>query len=220
MGKINYFYNEDLLSYLRAVTVKESEACQRIRAQTATLKQGKMSITPEQGQFLGFLVRALGVQQALEVGTFTGYSAAAIAEALPESGQLTCLEISDEFAEIARKHWADAGLDERVHCQVGPALDSLQAMLNNHQDGQFDFAFVDADKENYPHYFEKVLQLLKPGGVLIVDNVLWSGRVWEEDNHQASTETIRRFNADVCADSRVDATLIPLGDGLLLIRKH
>jgi predicted O-methyltransferase YrrM len=218
MSTNNDFYPTALVDYLRQVGCRESESLQRIRLQTATLDAAPMSISVEQGAWLGWLVTALGVERAIEIGTFGGYSAAAIAESLPESGQLLCCEINPDYAQFARQAWQQAGLSAKIKCEVAPALDTL-AQLTLRGD-QFDLAFIDADKTNYLAYYQRLLPLLKPRGVMVFDNVLWHGKVWDKSQQQDSTLAIRQLNEFVQQDASVAMSLLPLGDGLLMVCKR
>ena len=174
-----------------------------------------MQIAPEQGAFLTILTRALGVRTAIEIGTFTGYSALCIARGLPSDGHLLCCDVSEEWTAVGRKHWDQAGVGERIELRIGPAVDTLAALPS---EPQFDLAFVDADKPNYANYFEGLLPRMRPNGVILVDNVLWSGNVVKADADDENTLAIRAFNDKVAADDRVDTVMLPIADGLTLCR--
>lgn len=220
MSTINRFYPDSLIAYLRRVGVRESAPLQLIRESTSPHQHAHMMITPEQGEFLAWIVKACNAKNILEIGTFTGYSAGAMAQALTSDGRLTCLEINEDSAATAQKNWANAGLSEQIELRLGPALDSLDNMINNEQVDRFDCAFIDADKQNYQNYYERLLLLLKPGGVMIFDNVFLKGRVWDDSQQQKSTQAMREFNQFCHRDDRVDISMIPLSDGVLLIRKR
>ena len=187
-----------------------------LRDETAALPAGGMQIGPDQGQLLGFLVKLLGVRRALEIGTFTGYSALSVAQALPEDGKLVCCDVSDEWTSIGRRYWREAGVAERIELRIAPALDTLAALES--QGERFDLAFIDADKENYDRYYEACLRLVRPGGLIAIDNVLWSGAVADPANSSASTLALKALNDKISADSRVDFCLLPIGDGVTLVR--
>jgi len=198
---------------------RESEAARRLRMETAKLPQAGMQIGPDQAAFLALLVRAIGAKRCLEVGTFTGMSALAVASALPDDGKLVCCDISEEWTSIARRYWNEAGVDARIDLRLAPALDTLRDLAKT-QRGRFDFAFIDADKSGYDAYYEACLELLRRGGLVALDNMLWSGKVADANAHDADTDAIRALNAKIHADQRVDATLITLGDGVMLARKR
>jgi caffeoyl-CoA O-methyltransferase len=179
-----------------------------------------MQVSPEQGQFMALLVRLLGARRCLEVGTFTGYSALACALALPPDGRLVTLDISAEWTAVARRHWLDAGVADRIDLRLGPAAGSLAALLAEGAADSFDFAFVDADKTGYDAYYELALQLVRPGGLIAFDNVLWSGRVADPNAQDADTTALRALNRKLHADARVDLSMLPIGDGLTLARRR
>ena len=198
---------------------REDEVAARLREETAKLPQAGMQIGPDQAAFLALLVRAIGARRCLEIGTFTGMSALAVASALPDDGKLVCCDISVEWTSIARRYWSEAGIAGRIDLRLAPALDTLRNLAAT-QRGQFDFAFIDADKARYDAYYEACLELLRPGGLVALDNMLWSGRVVDASVHDADTDAIRALNAKIHADRRVDTTLLTLGDGVMLARKH
>ena len=199
------------------VGVREPEALRRIRERTAPLAQHGMQIAPEQGAFMALLVRAMGARRCLEVGTFTGYSSTAVALAMPSDGQLVCCDVSREWTDMARQAWADAGVADRIELRLGPAVETLDQLLADGSAGSFDFAFIDADKPNYDGYVERALQLVRPGGLIAIDNVLWSGRVADASVEDESTNAIRSLNEKLAADQRVDLAMVPIGDGLTLL---
>ncbi|MBU6430333.1 MAG: class I SAM-dependent methyltransferase [Cyanobacteria bacterium REEB65] len=209
-----------LRDYLLDVSLREPKVLRELREQTARLPEARMQISPEQGQFMALLARAIGARQTLEVGTFTGYSAICTALALPPEGRLYSLDLSPEYARIARAAFDRAGVGDRIEQRIGPALPSLDALVAEGRSGTFDLAFIDADKENYLGYYERCLQLLRPNGLVLVDNVLWGGAVIDPDDRDPSTEAIRAFNRVLHADERVDLSMLPLGDGLTLARKR
>lgn len=212
---------EKLYQYLLDVSLRESELQQRLRAETAELPERTMQISPEQGQFMEFFLRVLGARRCIEVGTFTGYSTLSMARALPDDGRIIACDLSREWTDIARRYWEEAGVDGLIDLRIGPANETLDALLENGEAGRWDFAFIDADKTGYDSYYEQCLDLLRSGGIIAVDNTLWHGKVADETvTDDEDTQAIRRFNDKLRADERVDLTLVPIGDGLTLARKR
>ena len=209
----------DLLDYLRKVGVRESAALKALREQTASHPRAMMQISPEQGAFMALLVKLIGAKKTLEVGVFTGYSSLAVAEAMGADGRIVALDISDEFTSIARRHWQSAGVAEQIDLRIAPAADSLLELVETHS-GSFDFAFIDADKTGYQTYINHTFELLRPGGLMAVDNVLWGGSVIDDSNQTEDTKAIRSVNAALAEDDRFDVCLAPLGDGVFLARKR
>jgi len=191
-----------------------------LREETAQLPGAGMQISPEQGQFMRLLVELLGARRTLEIGVYTGYSSLCVAQALPEDGQLIACDVNAEYTAIARRYWQRAGLEQRIRLELGPALATLERLIAAGESGSFDFAFIDADKENYQAYYERSLQLLRRGGLIAIDNVLWGGSVADPGDQKSSTVAIRALNAQLAEDSRVSVSLIPIGDGLFLARKR
>ena len=212
--------DDRLHAYLLAVSLREPPVLARLREETAKLPQGGMQLSPEQGQMMAFLVEALGVRRALEVGVFTGYSSTRVALSLPPGGRLVACDVSEEWTGIARKYWREAGVEDRIELRIGPALRTLAELVKEGAAGTFDFAFIDADKENYVAYYEQCLALVRPGGLLAFDNVLWGGSVADPADRRETTVAIRALNAKLHADERVSITLVPIGDGLMLARKR
>jgi predicted O-methyltransferase YrrM len=208
--------SEELHAYLMRVGVREPEVLATLRADTADHPQAQMQIAPEEGALLAMLVRLVGAERILEIGTFTGYSSTAMALALPPGGRITCCDISAELTARARKAWADAAVEDRVELRIGPAVETLAALET--EGASFDMAFIDADKAGYPDYYEACLRLVRPGGLICIDNVLWSGRVADRTDTDASTETIRAVNATIADDPRVDVAMLPVADGVTLAR--
>lgn len=205
-----------LHGYLLDILPPESDVETRLRLRTAEYASPQMRIGLEQARFMRVLARAMGVRRALEIGTFTGYSALAVAQALPPDGRLVTLDHDPESTADAREFWEQAGVADRIELRLGDAADSLQALMDEHRAGTFDFAFIDADKERYHRYYEYALELIRPGGVIAVDNVLWSGAVANPEDTRASTEALRVFNRRLRDDPRVDVSVVPIGDGVTL----
>lgn len=210
----------ELLEYLQRVSLREPDVMQRLRMETAPMELGIMQISAEQGQLMQLLVRLLGAKKALEVGVFTGYSALAVALALPSDGKLVACDVSAEWTSIGRRYWAEAGVTNKIELRLKPAKESLLELLAAGEAGTFDFAFIDADKENYDAYYELSLQLLRQGGLIAVDNVLWHGKVIDPAALDAETEAIRALNEKLHKDRRVDISMVPIGDGVFLARKR
>jgi O-methyltransferase len=205
--------------YLATAVTPESPIQQRLRAETARLPAAGMQIGADQGALLAFLVRLVGARNAIEVGTFTGYSALAVAGALPPDGRLVCCDVSAEWTAIARRYWAEAGVADRIDLHLRPAQETLSELLRQGRAGDFDFAFIDADKTGYDGYYEACLKLLRPGGLIAIDNVLWSGTVADPADTRPDTVALRAIAAKIRDDPRVDACLLSVGDGVLLARK-
>jgi len=212
--------DDALLAYLRSVAAPEPEYLARLREETARDPLARMQITVEQGLFMGMLVRMMGVRRALEVGVFTGYSSISVARALPEDGELIACDVSEHWTGIARRYWKEAGVEGKIKLHLRPAVETLDELLAAGQAGTFDFAFIDADKVNYGAYYERALRLLRPGGLVAVDNVLWHGRVIDRTVNDEDTVAIRAFNAAMRGDDRVDQMMLPIGDGVTLARKR
>ena len=209
---------DTLHAYVVAHGLPPDEVQRDLAAETAALgDESSMLLAPEQGAFLSWLTRLIGARHAVEVGTFTGYSALAVARELPPDGRLLCCDVSEEWTAIARRYWERAGVADRIELRLGPAADTLRALPVQER---FDLAVIDADKAGYQVYYEEILRRLRPGGVICVDNVLWHGRVVDPANTEESTEAIRAFNDRAAADERVDPLLLPLGDGFMLLRKR
>ncbi len=212
--------NDAIYQYLLDHSLRESKTLKALRAETMTLDMARMQIAPEQGQFMALLVSILGAKKIIELGVFTGYSTLCMAQALPADGQIVACDLNEDWAGIAKSHWQQAGVANRIDLRLAPATETLSAMLAKGEQGQYDFAFIDADKENYPAYYESCLELLRPGGVIAVDNVLWGGNVADSRIHDEETRSIRALNEHIYQDQRVDLSLVPIGDGLTLARKR
>jgi predicted O-methyltransferase YrrM len=206
--------NGDLAEYVDQNWLRDSPLKRRLREETAKLPQAGMQISAHQGQQMALLARAIGARQAVEVGTFTGYSALCVAEALPADGKLWCCDVSEEWTGIGRRYWKEAGLDHKIELTVAPALETLDGLLAKGLAGRIDMAFIDANKNDYDAYYERCLTLLRRGGLILIDNVLWGGSVVDRDDKTADTRAIRAVNAKLTKDARVDLTLFAVGDGM------
>ena len=206
--------------YLQAHSLREPPLLEKLREETHRHRLRDMQISPEQGQFMALLVKLLGAKRCIEVGVFTGYSSLCVALAMPEDGRLLALDVSEEFTDVARHYWREAGVEDRIELRIAPALESLDALVEAGDAGTWDFVFIDADKSGYLDYYERALTLLRPGGVVAVDNVLWDGAVADPADDSEDTEAIRAVNDHIHADERVDMSLLPVGDGLTLARKR
>ena len=209
-----------LYEYLLAHSVREPEVLRALREETAPLRHAGMQIGPDQGQLMALLVKLMGARRTIEVGVFTGYSALAVALALPEDGRIVACDLSEEWTAVAQRAWARAGVAHKIDLKLAAASRTLERMLQAGEAGGYDFAFIDADKGNYLDYFEKCLALVRRGGLIAIDNTLWSGRVADPANDEADTKALRAFNAALHRDERVDLALLPLGDGLTLALKR
>jgi caffeoyl-CoA O-methyltransferase len=209
-----------LYDYLLGASLREPPALARLREETAAHPRAGMQISPEQGQFMQLLLRLMDARRVVEVGVFTGYSSLAMALALPPEGRILACDVSEEYTAIACRHWAAAGVAGKIELVLAPARDTLDARLAAGEAGRYDFAFIDADKGGYLGYYERLLQLLRPGGLVAVDNTLWDGAVADPADHSPDTVALREFNARLHADERVDLSLVPIGDGLTLARKR
>jgi len=205
---------DELVDYVQAVGVREHPILAGLRRETAALPEHNMQIAPEQGAFMALMVKLTGARRILEIGTFTGYSSTAMALAMPDDGRITCLDVSREWTDVARRAWADAGVDDRVDLRIGPAVESMREL----EDDAYDLAFIDADKTSYDAYYEGCLRVLRPGGLIMIDNVLQHGRVVEADADDDSVRAIRALNDKIATDERVDHVLLPLADGLTMVR--
>jgi predicted O-methyltransferase YrrM len=211
---------EDLHRYLVSVSVRETEAQRRLRELTAELPQARMQISPEQGQLMGLLVRLLDARRVLEIGTFTGYSALAMALALPDDGKVLACDVSREWTDVARRAWNEAGVGGKIELRLRPAIETLDELLREGAEGSFDLVFIDADKTSYATYYERSLRLLRRGGLVLVDNVLWSGKVADPAVQDADTAALRSFNAMLRDDPRISLAVVPIGDGLAMALKR
>ena len=220
MSKSPFDHGEALYDYLCEHGVRESEPLRLLRRATAGMDSAVMQISPDQGQFMGLMVRLIGARTVVEVGTFTGYSALAMAEALPEDGRLYACDVSREWTDVGRPFWEQAGVADKIDLRIAPAVETLDEFLAQGMAGDVDMVFIDADKANYLNYYERALALLRPGGLVMVDNVFWGGAVADPDNQTEDTQAIRALNDRIAGDDRVDATMIAVGDGLFMARKR
>jgi predicted O-methyltransferase YrrM len=212
--------DDRLYEYLLAHSLREPPVLALLRAETASHPKVNMQIAPEQGQFMQLLVRMIGAQRAIEVGVFTGYSSLAVALALPADGYLLACDVSEEYTAIARRHWEKAGVAGKIELMLGPAKQTLDARLAAGEADWYDFAFIDADKPGYLGYYEQLMKLVRPGGLIVVDNTLWGGDVADPANRDADTVALREFNDRLLADARIDLSLLPLADGLTIARRR
>jgi len=209
-----------LYDYLTTHALRENDVQKQLRKETAKLPMARMQISPEQGQFMSLLVRLMGAKKTLEVGVFTGYSSLCIALALPEGGKHVACDVSEEWTSIGRRFWQEAGVATKIDLRLAPALATLDALLANGEAGTFDFAFIDADKLAYDAYYERALQLVRTGGLIAIDNVLWGGSVADLSDQDADTRAIRELNDKIHQDPRVEMSLLPIGDGVTLALKR
>jgi len=211
---------DDLWEYMRRVTLREPVLLERLRKETAHYPNSSFQITAEQGQFMGLLMHLIGARRAIEIGVYTGYSALSVALALPDDGQVIACDINKEWTSVARRYWKEAGVERKIDLRLGPALATLDGLIATGQANQFDFVFIDADKTNYGNYYERALVLLRKGGLIAVDNVLWYGRVIDASFDDPDTQAIRAFNERLLKDDRVWLSMLPVRDGLTLACKR
>jgi predicted O-methyltransferase YrrM len=219
MSRVYTPITNEMADYIRSVSLREPEPLRRQREETDNHPQASMQISPEQGQFLHLLATLVGARRALEIGVFMGYSSSWVALALPADGKIIACDVSEEYTARAKRTWSEAGVQDKIDLRLRPALETLDALLANGQAGAFDFAFIDADKSNYWNYYERALELVRTGGLIVVDNVLWHGDIIDPFDHTPDTEAIREFNRKIHADDRVALSLATIGDGLMLACK-
>lgn len=212
--------NDRLYDYMLANSVREPEVLKQLREETANHPLAVMQISPEQGQLMALLVQLMGAKKALEVGVFTGYSTLSVALALPDDGQIIACDVSEEYTAIARRYWQAAGVEQKIVLEIAPALETLDKLLAAGEANSFDFVFIDADKENYEGYYERSLQLVRQGGLIALDNVLWGGNVAEPEKQDNKTQAIRALNEKLSKDPRINLSMVPIGDGLTLALKR
>lgn len=220
MSRKTLTLTDQLHQYLLEVSLREPEVMRRLREETASHPQAQMQIAPEQGQFMALLTRLVGARKALEVGVFTGYSALAVTLAMPADGRLVACDISEEFTAVARRYWREAGVDHRIDLRIAPAMETLDALLSSGEAGSFDLAFIDADKTGYDGYYERALALLRPGGLIVLDNMLQDGKAADPSSTEPGVMAIRALNRKLLNDERVDLSLLPVADGITLARKR
>ncbi|HJL79343.1 MAG TPA: class I SAM-dependent methyltransferase [Candidatus Marinimicrobia bacterium] len=219
MSTATIILDEKLREYLLNVSVKEPEILRELREETAQMEYSAMQISPEQGAFMSFLVELIQAKRTLEIGVFTGYSALVVAMALSEDGIVTACDVSEEWANVGMKYWKKAQVEDKIDLRIAPALKTLDQLLSEGKQGTYDFAFIDADKIEYQGYFDKSLELLRIGGLIAIDNVLWGGSVIDDSIQDSSTKAIRNFNENLSSDPRVSISMVPIGDGLTLACK-
>ena len=212
--------SDDLAAYVVKVGTREPDVLARLREETAAIPQHNMQIAPEQGAFLALLVELIGARRCIEVGTFTGYSSTAVALALPEDGQIVCCDVSEEWTSLARTYWAEAGVSGKVDLRIAPATETLDQLVAGGQEATYDFAFVDADKAGYDAYYERLLRLVRPGGLIVFDNMLWGGDVLDTDPSDEDTKALQALNAKLARDERITLCLLPVADGVTLARRR
>jgi len=212
--------DKDLYAYLLERGVREPDVLQQLREATEKEELSAMRSAPEQCQLMAMLLRLADSKRVIEVGTYTGYATLWMALALPEDGEVVTCDISERWSFVARRFWEIAGVEEKVRLHLRPALETLDALIQGGEENAFDFAFIDADKENYEHYYERCLQLVRPGGLIVIDNVLWGGSVIDASNNSAATEAIRAFNRRLQGDERVELAMLPIADGVTLALKR
>ncbi len=210
----------NIASYIQSISLREPEILRQLREETAKLPMGRMQISPEQGQLMALLAQLMGAKKTLEIGVFTGYSALAVALALPSEGKVIACDISDQYVAIAQEFWQKAGVDHKIDLRIAPALDTLDQLIAAEEIGTFDFVFIDADKRNYENYYERSLTLVRPGGLILIDNVLWSGQVAAPTDQDKRTQAIREFNEKLYHDDRISLSVLAIADGLTLALKR
>ncbi len=215
LGLENHIYQ-----YLLSVSIREPEVLTKLRQETAKHPRNIMQISPEQGQFMALLVQLMGAKKALEIGVFTGYSSLVVALALPPEGKMVACDVSEEYTSIARRYWEQAGVADKIDLRIAPAIATLDKLIAAGETDTFDFAFIDADKSSYDDYYERALKLIRPGGLIAIDNVLWSGQVADSKIQDNRTKKIRALNEKIHQDERVTISMVPIADGLTLARKR
>jgi caffeoyl-CoA O-methyltransferase len=220
MSRPNEYLPENIYDYMNSVSIREPAILRKLREETAAHPMATMQIPPEHGQFLALLMQLTGARRTLEVGVFTGYSSLAVALALPEDGKILACDVSEEYTSVARRYWKEAGVDHMIELRLKPALETLHELIAQRQHNRYDFAFIDADKANYEGYYECALELVRPGGLIAIDNVLWHGAVIDPEDNTADTLAIRAINKKLLGDSRVAISMLPISDGLTLACKR
>ena len=212
--------SDELAAYVFKVGAREPDVLARLRQETAALPQHRMQISPEEGAFLAMLVELTGARRCIEIGTFTGYSSTAVALALPDDGKIVCCDVSEEWTSLARRYWDEAGVTSKTDLRIAPAAETLDALLAAGEAGTYDFAFVDADKAGYDGYYERLLRLVRPGGLIAFDNTLWGGAVLDENAEDEDTRAIQALNTKLAGDERISLCLLPVADGVTLARRR
>lgn len=221
MSSETLFLSDALYAYMRAVSVREPGILSRLREETSHDPMYMMQISPEQGQFMSLLVKLMGAKRAIEIGVYTGYSSLCLAMAMPANGKMVACDVSEAWTSVARRYWEEAGVASKIDLHLAPAAQTLDNLLNRQgEHGAYDFAFIDADKERYDDYYDRCLALLRPGGLMAIDNVFWGGDVANPEISDKETNAIRALNVKIQADDRVDISMMPIGDGLMLVRKR
>jgi predicted O-methyltransferase YrrM len=220
MSSRRLIVTDDIHQYILDSSLREPEVLARLRAETSKQAYATMQIGPEQGQFMALLAKSINAKRCIEIGVFTGYSALVVALALPEDGRIVACDVREEWTSIGRRYWREAGVEHKIDLRLQPALNTLDGLIAAGESGTYDYAFIDADKPNYDAYYERVLQLLRPGGLILIDNVLWSGRVADLNATDAETMVFKQLNAKLHKDERVDVSLLGIGDGVTLARKR
>ena len=220
MARTTLGLDDRLYDYFLRVSLREADVLRRLREETAALPEGQMQIAPEQGQFMALLVELIGARRTIEVGVFTGYSSLAVALALPADGHIVACDVSEAWTAIARRYWDQAGVAHKIELRLAPAIETLDSLIAAGEAGAYDFAFIDAEKTEYADYYERVLELVRPGGLVAIDNVLWGGRVADPESNDGDTNAIRAFNEALKGDERVTLSMVPIADGLTLARKR
>ena len=215
----HFSFDEKTYQYLVKTSVREPDVARRLREETQKLPQAQMQIGPDQGQFMQLLVQLIRAKKTIEVGVFTGYSSLWVAKGLPDDGRIVACDVSEEYTAVARRYWKEAGVEHKVDLQLRPALETLDELLSKNHAASFDFAFIDADKTNYENYYERILKLIRTGGLIAVDNTIWSGRVADPKESDPDTVALRKFNEKLYADERIALSMLSVGDGLTLAMK-
>ena len=218
MSSRNTYIEEHIYDYILNTSLRDTPLYEQLRSETAEMPMGGMQISPDQGQFMALVVKLIGARRILEIGTFTGYSSLVMAQALPADGTIVACDVSAEYTDVARRYWAEAGVANKIDLRIGPGAETLSQLLAEGGAATFDIAFIDADKPNYATYYENCLELVRSGGLIMIDNVLWGGRPADPGEHEESTVAIRGLNAALHKDERIDLSLVSIGDGLTLAR--
>jgi len=212
--------NPELYKYILSVSLRDPEVLQRLKEETSKHELAEMQTAVDEAQFMSLLIKMMNAKMALEVGVFTGYSSLTVALALPEDGKLIACDVSEEFTNVAKKYWKEAKVDHKVDLRIAPGVETLDKLIAEGRSGTFDFAFIDADKPNYDNYYERILQLLRVGGVILFDNVLWHNKIIDDTNQEDTTVALRKLNAKLHKDERVDISMLSIGDGVTIVRKR